>query len=99
MGEAATERAATRRRDRPRCAPLVAEGLRAGAIGFATSKAPTHVGYAGRPVPSRAPTLEEIEALAEALAEVPHGVMQATIGPGLFLDELADDPAPHAASR
>ena len=35
------------------------------------------------------PTLEEIEALAGCLAEVAHGVMQATLGPGLFLDEFA----------
>ena len=88
MGEEATEReasddeiAAMRR--------IVAGALQAGALGFATSKSPTHVGYAGRPVPSRAASLVEIEALAACLAEVPHGVMQATLGPGLFLDEFA----------
>jgi N-acyl-D-amino-acid deacylase len=88
MGEESTERAATTE-EIARMRAIVAEGLRAGALGFATSKSPTHVGYAGRPVPSRAAELEEIEALASALAEVPHGVMQATIGSGLFLDEFA----------
>jgi hypothetical protein len=34
---------------------LVAEGMAAGALGFATSKSPTHVGYGARPVPSRDP--------------------------------------------
>jgi N-acyl-D-aspartate/D-glutamate deacylase len=68
---------------------LVSAALRAGALGFATSKSPTHVGDAGRPVPSRAATLDEIETLASALGEAGHGVMQATIGPGFFLDELA----------
>src|SRR5262249_61032560 len=68
---------------------LVCDALRAGALGFATSKSPTHVGDAGCPVPSRSATLEEIETLAGALGEVGHGVMQATIGPGFFLDELA----------
>jgi N-acyl-D-amino-acid deacylase len=88
MGEEATERAATAE-EIARMRAIVAEGLRAGALGFATSQSPTHVGYAGRPVPSRAATLEEIETLAGCLAEVEHGVMQATIGSGFFLDELA----------
>jgi len=88
MGDDSTERAATAE-EIARMRAIVAEGLRAGAIGFATSKSPTHVGYAGRPVPSRAAELDEIEALASCLAEVDHGVMQATIGSGFFLDEFA----------
>jgi len=89
MGEAATERTASDEEIAAMRA-IVAEGLRAGALGFATSWSPTHVGYAGRPVPSRVAELKEIEALADALGDVPHGVMQATLGPGLFLDQFAD---------
>lgn len=89
LGEEATERAASDE-EIARMRAIVAEGLRAGALGFATSWSPTHVGYAGRPVPSRVAELREIEALADTLAEVPHGVMQATLGPGLFLDQFAD---------
>jgi len=87
MGEDSTEREATAD-EIAQMRAIVADGLRAGALGFATSKSPTHVGYAGRPVPSRVASLEEVEALASALGEVPHGVMQATIGSGFFLEEL-----------
>src|SRR5882757_3017668 len=59
MGEESTEREATDD-EIARMRAIVREALDAGALGFATSKSPTHVGYAGRPVPSRAATLEEI---------------------------------------
>ena len=87
MGEEATEREATGDEIAAMCG-LVAEALRAGAVGFATSKSPTHVGWEGRPVPSRVATWGEIQALAGCLAEGGN-VMQATLGPGLFLDEFA----------
>jgi N-acyl-D-aspartate/D-glutamate deacylase len=89
MGEAATERPATRE-EVARMRSLLDEALDAGAIGFATSRSPTHVGFGGRPVPSRAAAHEEIVALAGALREAGRGILQATIGPGLFVRELAD---------
>src|SRR5262245_27409396 len=49
MGEEATEREATAE-ETAAMRDLVRDALRAGALGFATSKAPTHVGWAGRPV-------------------------------------------------
>ena len=88
MGEDATEREATED-EVAQMRRIVDEALAAGAIGFATSKAPTHVGYAGKPVPSRAASVEEIRTLAGALAGRDRGVMQATIGRGFFLNELA----------
>jgi N-acyl-D-aspartate/D-glutamate deacylase len=88
MGEDATERAATPD-EVARMRAIVREAVEAGAIGFASSKAPTHVGYAGKPVPSRVAELDEIQALAGGMAETGRGVMQATVGPGLFFDELA----------
>jgi N-acyl-D-aspartate/D-glutamate deacylase len=88
MGEEATEREATPD-EVALMQRLVREALAAGAIGFATSKAPTHVGYAGRPVPSRAAAFSELEALADCLAEAGRGVLQATVGRDLFFRELA----------
>jgi N-acyl-D-aspartate/D-glutamate deacylase len=67
---------------------LAADALRDGALGYATSKSPTHVGYAGKPVPSRLAELDEIEALAGALGEAGSGILQATLGRGLFFDEF-----------
>ncbi len=89
MGEESTEREATAE-EVAQMRAIVADGLRAGAIGFATSKAPTHVGYAGRPVPSRVASLEEIKSLAGALRDTGIGVMQSTIGPELLFNELSD---------
>ena len=88
MGEEATEREATDD-EVAAMARIVREALAAGAVGFATSKSPTHVGWAGRPVPSRAANLAEIATLAGCLGEAGHGLMQATLGRGFFLDEFA----------
>ena len=88
MGEDATEREASAE-EIAAMRGIVAEAMAAGAMGFATSKSPTHVGYAGKPVPSRAASLEEIHALAGALRDVGRGVVQATAGPEFFLSQFA----------
>jgi N-acyl-D-amino-acid deacylase len=87
MGEEATERAATAE-EIARMRALVREAIDAGALGFATSKASTHVGYGGKPVPSRAADLGEIQALAGALGEAGQGIVQATVGRDLFFPEF-----------
>lgn len=89
MGEEATERVATVE-EVQRMRGIVREALDAGAVGFATSKSATHVGYAGKPVPSRLADFSEIRAIAGALGEAGHGVMQATTGKGLMFDEFAE---------
>ncbi len=89
MGEEAAKREATPEEVR-QMADLVRDALDGGALGFATSKAPTHVGFNGLPVPSRAASLEEIEILAGCLGEAGFGVMQATVGRGFFLDQFAE---------
>ncbi len=87
MGEAATERAATAD-EIEQMRAIVREAMAVGAVGFATSKSPTHIGWAGRPVPSRLAEFDEIRALAGVLGEAGSGILQATLGRGLFFDEF-----------
>ena len=89
MGEEATEREATTT-EIGEMRKLVSEALDAGAIGFATSKARTHVGYRGKPVPSRLAGVEELRELTGALGDAQKGVIQATIGKGMSYKEFAD---------
>ena len=88
MGEESTEREA-RPDEIAQMERIVRDALEAGAIGFASSQSPTHVGYRGRPVPSRAASVQEITTLATQLGRAGHGVLQATVGPGFFVKELA----------
>ena len=63
LGPESTERAA-RPEEVRHMKSLMREGLEAGALGYATSKSPTHVGYEGRPVPSRLAAFSEIREIA-----------------------------------
>ena len=64
-------------------AALVEEAMEAGAAGFATSMAVTHVGADGRPVPSRVADRAEIEALGRAVGRSGRGVIGVNGGDGL----------------
>src|SRR5438270_9394162 len=89
LGDEATERPA-KDEEVERMRALVAEALAAGALGFATSKSPTHAGAEGKPVPSRLAELDEVYRIAEAVKAHGRGVMQITPGAGLFVDEFAE---------
>jgi N-acyl-D-amino-acid deacylase len=89
MGEASTERAATAD-EVAQMRAIVAEAIAAGAVGFATSKSTTHVGYEGRPVPSRAAEVDEIREIAAALGDAGQGVIQATMGAGFAFKEFGE---------
>ncbi len=88
MGEDSTERAATEA-EIARMRRIVREALDAGAVGFATSKAFTHIGYLGKPVPSRFADWNEIETLTSTLGETGRGIVEVTPGTGLMYDEFA----------
>src|SRR3954471_8891436 len=92
MGDAATERAATDS-EVAQMKTLVAEAMRAGAIGFSTSTSPAHNGEGGKPMPSRLADEREMRALVGALAEAGRGVFMLTKGGQTaisFLEELAE---------
>lgn len=87
MGESATEREASAA-EVATMRGLVKEALEAGALGFATSKLAAHVGFEGRPVPSRAAGFDEMISLAGALRETGRGMIQSTLGPGFLLEQM-----------
>ena len=87
--DAAFSRAATDEELAEICS-VVAEALRAGAIGISTSQAPSHQGPKGRPVPSRFADEREVRALVKTLAENrPDGIIEITYGPLLEIEEVA----------
>ena len=89
MGEAAYERAATDD-EVAAMAVSVREAMQAGAVGLASSFAPTHVGIGGKPICSRLAELSEFEALASELSRLGRGVIEATLGSGFAFDEIYD---------
>jgi len=91
MGEEAPKRAATPA-EVAKMRQLVLEGVRAGAIGFATSTSPNHNGHGGIPMPSRLADDNELRELVGCLKEAGRGVFMLTKGGQTkieFLEELA----------
>ncbi len=79
MGPAAVERAA-REDEVAAMAAIVREAMKVGAIGFATSTAPQHNGWGGRPMPSRLADDRELDALVGAMAASGRGLFMLTKG-------------------
>jgi len=93
MGADAPKRAATGA-EIAQMKAIVLEGMRAGAVGFATSTSPNHNGHAGIPMPSRLADEQELRALVGCLKEAGRGVFMLTKGAQSkmeFLEELAAD--------
>ncbi len=89
MGDDAYERAATDAEVAAMCAS-VREAMEAGAVGLATSFAPTHVGVGGKPICSRVGDFSEFEAMAGELKKLGRGVIEATLGSGFAFDSVYD---------
>ncbi len=87
MGPEASDRAATVD-EIDRMAALVAEAMDAGAAGFATSFAVTHLGADGRPIPSRLADRDELRALFAAVGRSGRGVVGVNGGQGLGLRDV-----------
>src|SRR5687768_4246284 len=93
MGERALTETATED-DLARMAAAVQQAIRAGAMGFSSSRASTHITPDGTPVASRIAEWEEIDRLVGAMAALDSGIFQ--IGPDIsggeaqriFLDRL-----------
>jgi N-acyl-D-aspartate/D-glutamate deacylase len=79
MGDEATTRAATAE-EVAQMRDLVAQAMDAGAVGFATSVSKVHIGYAGRPVPSRLAAFDEMLELARAVGASGHGLIHYNVG-------------------
>lgn len=89
MGDAAYERAATDD-ELARMQAVLREAMDAGAAGFATSLAVTHLGIDGLPVPSRFAERRELECLLDTLGDAGRGVFAIAPGDPLHVDELYD---------
>ncbi|MEA2802143.1 MAG: N-acyl-D-amino-acid deacylase [Rhodospirillaceae bacterium] len=93
MGKRALSEKATEE-DMARMAAAVQEALKAGAMGFSSSRASTHVTPDDTPVASRIAEWEEIDRIMAAMAELDAGIFQ--VGPDIgsgprhraFLDRL-----------
>ena len=80
MGKRALSEKATED-DMARMAAAVQEALRAGAMGFSSSRASTHVTPDDKPVASRIAEWEEIDRIVAAMAELDAGIFQ--VGPDI----------------
>jgi N-acyl-D-aspartate/D-glutamate deacylase len=89
MGDDAYERKATDA-EIAAMAKSVREAMEAGAVGLASSFAPTHVGKGGKPVCSRLGGPEELLPLAMELGKLGRGVIESTLGAGFAFDEVYD---------
>jgi N-acyl-D-aspartate/D-glutamate deacylase len=93
MGEDAARRAATGA-EVEAMRTIVLDGMRAGAIGFATSTSPAHNGEGGIPMPSRLADEKEMRTLVGCLKDAGRGVFMLTKGSQTsmpFLEQLAAD--------
>jgi N-acyl-D-aspartate/D-glutamate deacylase len=76
MGQRGADREPATEQDRQRMAQLTAEGLRAGALGFSTSRTLNHRAADGRHIPTLRAEEAELTAIAHAMREAGTGWLQ-----------------------
>jgi N-acyl-D-aspartate/D-glutamate deacylase len=76
MGERGARLEAATADDRAQMRLLAAEAMRAGAIGFSTSRSVNHRSIKGEPTPSLRATEDELQAIAAGLKDAGRGVLQ-----------------------
>jgi N-acyl-D-aspartate/D-glutamate deacylase len=76
MGERGADREPATEQDRRRMAELTIEGMRAGALGFSTSRTLNHRAADGRSIPTLRAEEAELTAIAHAMRETGTGWMQ-----------------------
>lgn len=76
MGERGAANEPATASDLAAMAALVTEALRAGALGFSTSRTPLHRSKAGELVPGTSAAADELLAIGDAMAAAGHGVFQ-----------------------
>lgn len=89
MGERASHCAMATAGDRQRMAQLAEEAVRAGALGFATSRTLNHRGSDGELIPTLSAAEEELAVIGEALGRAGRGVLQVVSDFTELEDELA----------
>jgi N-acyl-D-aspartate/D-glutamate deacylase len=76
MGERGAKNEAPTEADIARMAEIVEEGLRAGALGFSTSRTAVHKSVDGELVPGTTATKAELIAIGQAMSRAGHGVFE-----------------------
>ena len=76
MGQRGADNLPATEDDRRRMGELVEEALRAGALGFSTSRTPLHKSKSGELVPGTMVGAEELFEIADAMARIGHGNFQ-----------------------
>lgn len=89
MGQDALDRAATES-EITEMRQVLHDSVEAGAFGLTTSRAPSHFGWRGEPVPSRQATPEELYALADELKAL-NATAMGLIPQGLFAGMSPED--------
>ena len=73
MGKRGADREPASAGDRARMAQLAAEGIKAGAFGFSTSRLLQHRTAEGEPIPSYGAAEEELQEIAKAISKICRG--------------------------